>query len=136
MRSYGSADGTRMRTSRPRFRRPIAVWIIGLGGVVALVASGLWPIAVAVAVLYVVVFGGAWLLSPWSRAARNLVLPDRATFDRRVDRSRRIADAIGRIPIFGVFWRFCQRLTRSTVDNGIAQQREIIDAEARRHVGE
>jgi membrane protein implicated in regulation of membrane protease activity len=125
-----------MTVSRPRFLRPVAVWIIGLGGFVVLVARGLWPIAAAVVTFFVVVFGGAWLLSPWSRTARNLVLPDRATFERRVDRSRRFADAIGRIPIFGAFWRFCQRLTRSTVDNGIARQREIIDEEARRHEGE
>jgi len=91
-----------------------------------------WKAAAIVVAALVVVLGGAWLVSPWSRTARNLILPDRATFERRVARSQRIADALGRVPLFGRLWRLAQRATRHAVDGALAQQRAIIEEESHR----
>jgi hypothetical protein len=118
--------------SRPRFRRPLAAWLISLGGFLTLVAQGLWPVAAILAGFFVVLLGGAWLLSPWSRTARNLVVPDRATFERQVARWRRVGIALGRIPLFGIVWRGAQRLTRPTLEAMLARQGEIVDEEQRR----
>jgi hypothetical protein len=71
--------------------------------------------------------GGAWLLSLWSRTARNVVLPDLDTFDRGVAFSRRVAGALGRIPVLGSVWRASQRLTQGAVDRAIEEQRRTID---------
>jgi membrane protein implicated in regulation of membrane protease activity len=109
----------------------VAAWLVGLGGIAALAIFS-WKAAAIVVAVFVVVFGGAWLVSPWSRTARNLVLPDRATFDRRVANAQRIADALGRVPLFGSLWRLAQRVTKPLVDGALAQQRDIIEEESQR----
>jgi len=127
-----SADHVPVAAPRPRFRRPLAAWLISLGGFLTLVALGFWPVAAILAGFFVVLLGGAWLFSPWSRTARNLVVPDRATFDRRVARSRQVGVALGRIPVFGMVWRAAQRLTRPTLEAMLTRQGEIVDEEQRR----
>jgi hypothetical protein len=125
-----------MAKTRPRFRRPRAVWLIAAFFLVSAVAAGPLPLSAFYGGVFVVLigllFGGAWLLSPWSEPARRLILPDLATFDQRIARGQRVADALGRIPIFGYVWRVCQRLTRSTVNRMVAEQRAMFEEEHRR----
>jgi hypothetical protein len=121
-----------MRASRPRLRRQRAAWLFAVASVVLLVANGLWRVAALLVGLVAIIYGGAWLISPWSRFASNMILPDRETFEARVARSRRVADSIGRVPIIGAPWRLAQRATRGAVDQALNEQRRIIDEETRR----
>jgi hypothetical protein len=119
-----------MAQPRPPLRRPKMLWGAAAVAILLAIAGGPWPLSgiagAALVLLVVVVLGGAWLLAPWSRTARNIVLPDLDTFDRRLARTRRLADALGRIPVLGRVWRWAQRLTTSAVERGIEEQRAMI----------
>jgi hypothetical protein len=121
-----------MATTRPPLRRPKVVWLACAFVLVVAGAGGPWPAsgiaAAALAFLVVIVLGASWLLAPWSRTARNIVLPDPDTFDRQIARLRRVADGIGRIPVLGYVWRWAQRLSQSTVDRAIEEQRAVAEA--------
>src|SRR5438128_2252772 len=48
-----------------------------------------------------------WLLSPYSGAVQHFAAPT----DEDLDRSERFADRLGSLPLFGVLWRFAERLS-------------------------
>ena len=98
----------------PSRARPPLYWktlLIGgpglLGGSLILVADGHAVIAVVLMVVGLAFFFVPWLLSPYSRAARRIALPN----DAALDRSERVADWLGSIPLFGVVWRAAERLS-------------------------
>jgi len=98
----------------PSRKRPPLYWktwlIAGPGiaiGVGVLVADGRVLLAIGLALLALVLFFGPWLLSPYNKAARRIMQPT----DEAFERSTRLADWLGSIPVFGVVWRGAQRLT-------------------------
>jgi membrane protein implicated in regulation of membrane protease activity len=99
-----------MATTRPPLRRPKVLWLALAFALIVAGAGGPWPAsgiaAVALALFVFIVLGSSWLLAPWSRTARRIVLPDPDTFDRQIARLRRVADGIGRIPVLGYVWRW------------------------------
>jgi hypothetical protein len=120
-----------MATTRPPLWRPRALWLALAFALVVAGAGGPWPAsgiaAAALALLVIIVLGGSWVLAPWSRTARRIVLPDPDTFDRQIARLRRVANGIGRIPVLGYVWRWAQRISQSTVDRAIAEQRAVAE---------
>ncbi len=98
----------------PGRKRPPLYWkslLIGGPGLlvlsVALVVDGRQVLAVALVIVAIAVFLGPWLLSPYSRAARSIASPS----DAALDRTERLADWLGSVPIFGTIWRGAERLT-------------------------
>ena len=98
--------------------RPPIYWkSVVLGGPVLLASAALlirdgitWVVWAAL-IVGVAAFFGPWVLYPYSKVARRLAKPSEADFDKW----QRVADRIGKIPIFGIFWRWAQRLTAPTV---------------------
>jgi hypothetical protein len=104
-------------------KRPPLYWqSIRIGGpslvvsATLLVIGGLRWLAIGLLLLGVGALVLPWLLSPYSKAARRLAAPTEADLDR----SERLADRLGAVPVFGVVWRFAERLSgnagRKTVE--------------------
>jgi membrane-bound ClpP family serine protease len=117
-----------MRT-RPRIYRPSWVLLLAAPGIVLLIADGLVILTVAMAGAVVLYLGVLWLLARHSTRARQLLSPDIETFDRRSARAQAFADRLGRIPAFGVVWRWAQRLTAPTVERMQADYRTSVEGD-------
>ncbi|MET0627660.1 MAG: hypothetical protein ABW033_04300 [Acidimicrobiia bacterium] len=90
---------------------------LGFGAVFVgmLMAHGNWVVAwicVALLLLACLYRFALWAAAPYSKTAWRLASVETA----RMDVWKRRADAIGRVPIFGAFWRFCQRQSQPMVD--------------------
>jgi hypothetical protein len=95
-------------------KRPPLYWrSIRIGGPAVVISAtllfigGLGWLAVALVLLGAGALVLPWLLSPYSEAARRLAAPTEADLDR----SERLADRLGAAPVFGVVWRFAERLS-------------------------
>ncbi len=98
----------------PKRPRPPLYWnTVLIFGPVLLIAStflvinGHGVFAIAAVLLALILFFGPWLLSPYSTTARRIAHPT----DADLDRSERLADSLGSVPVFGVIWRGAERLT-------------------------
>lgn len=102
------------------------IWFAGpplLLGALMLSVRGLPWLAVAALIAGPVLFFGPWLLAPYSKAARHLAAPT----DADLDRSVRVADRLGSLPVFGVVWRFAERMTGDSGRKGVDEYRRRRD---------
>jgi hypothetical protein len=130
MRRLTAADDV----SVPRRKRPPLYWktlAIGgpalVGASVLLAIDGLVWLALTLFSLGLAVFFLPWLLSPYSNVARRIAWPTAKDFER----SERSADWLGSLPLFGVVWRWAERVTgdagRRSVEDYRRWQREHDD---------
>jgi hypothetical protein len=97
-----------MKTRPALYTKTLLVAVPGmlLGAALLVVAGMAWLGALAV-LLGAALFLGPWLLYPYSKGARRVLSPP----DEDFERIERLADRLGRIPIFGRIWRFAERMT-------------------------
>jgi hypothetical protein len=74
---------------------------------VLLAVDGRVWLAVGGVILMLALFFVPWLLSPYSKVARRIYWPTDEDYDRGV----RVANRLGSLPVFGVIWRFAERLS-------------------------
>jgi len=90
-----------MPSRRPRLVKPLSACLPLLGSVVGLAVLGFWKVGVVILAVVALGFGGAWLLSPWSRPARSVVLPDLETLIAVTRKIRALRTPLGACPFSG-----------------------------------
>lgn len=109
-----------------RKKRPPLYWkTLRIGAPGLVVACGVVMLSGAVWVGAVVLVAGLaifflpWLLSPYSAVAHRFAAPT----DADLDRSERIADRIGALPVIGVVFRFGERLSGNAGRKAVEEYR-------------
>ena len=92
---------------------------MSLASGLTLALNGLGWLAAALVALAALVFFGPWLLAPYSKTAHRVLVPP----DEDFQRVERFADRLGKVPIFGVVWRWAERATGNSGRQGAEEYR-------------